>query len=282
MAQPIDPTRTTGIHTRLRQAKPGAYYFTLSSGLQRMAATPADARNPRGARFQVAFENGVVETRADDYKDTWKHELLKFEREDLPYDDKRDFDVTVPTGARALPWNGLGGTVLSGSDFFLLRLDGMLELNGRLTIRAEPDECLIDMVYSGIVDLNAHVAKTSSTKPKGDANDDKLTEAKVSQVFVDFVSGKLSLRASTIPVQLTTTFEVATGPWSKTEGEDTTWIEDRYLERQRFVWRYEALARKQFVAVGDLHFATAGPLPAATGLDVAVLDLEALTREVRW
>jgi hypothetical protein len=55
-------------------------------------------------------------------------------------------DAGLPT------WNGLEGDIVSGADFVLFRIDGVLRLDGRITIRAR-DGILIDAAYNGLVDL---------------------------------------------------------------------------------------------------------------------------------
>jgi Protein of unknown function (DUF3237) len=49
-------------------------------------------------------------------------------------------------------WSGLAGTVVSGGDFYLVRTDGVLELDGRVTIESD-DHVIIEALYNGLIDL---------------------------------------------------------------------------------------------------------------------------------
>ena len=268
------------------QYPPQDYFFSVDAALRRIGDEPRDARNPRGARFQVVFQNGSnpsVITVPAAFKAAWGYDYKPFLFETYKdRDDETQKRVIVPEKAFERPWNGLEGSILGGGDFFLVRSDGVLELDGRVTLRADPDDTLIDIVYRGVVDLARYAKNIDLPQARSieDAEKRRLaTEARVSEAFERFINGSLELEGEQadpeLPVMLTATCELATGPWSEVEGEDTSWVKDRYLRLQEYVWRYEVLTRQQFVGRGKLVFAPfqVGRLPNAQRI---IMDFTAL------
>lgn len=136
----------------------------------------------------------------------------------------------------------LRGFIQSGGDFMLIRHDGVLELDSRLTICAH-DGPLIDMVYRATVDLIPLFGGNAKRKLL-DFNADQSTD--------------ISLRAHV-------SFETASGPYLS-EGEDVSWVKKRYSQNLERAKRYEPLARNVHLGVGKLSFR--GNLPSAIELEV--------------
>lgn len=277
------------------------YYFSIDAALRLASSSPPDVRNPRGARLQVVVQNGRVFTMAEKYERSWQarpidflqlrgaepaapgDEVMLTHAREILQGEQRNKEVASLADAHARSWNGLDGEILGGGDFFLVRSDGVLELDGRVTIRALPDGTLIDAVYTGLVDLT----RIASGQPLEELRREmrfrdrqRETEARVSLVFEDFINGRLNVRPQYVgddrrlrlPVRVSGRFELATGPWSTMEGEDTTWVKDRYLRLQKHVWRYEVLTREQFTSEGNMYFDpfTPGQLPSPRRIELDV------------
>ncbi len=129
-------------------------------------------------------------------------------------------------------WMGLQGHIVSGSDWALIRTDGVLEITGRLALQSadDPDYALLTMTMAGSVDLDA----SGTSGPPGSTLD---------QRFVDAV-GK------GIPMALATTFEAGrTAP---------SWAPDRMKRQAAGFWKYARLTRAQFITVGNVKSAPHG------------------------
>ncbi len=107
----------------LSRAAGGGYYFTLESKL-RVVEPDKLIRRPGGMRVSVVYDAGAINPAVRTRTDI----------------------------SHAPNWRGLSGAIVSGADFLLFRLDGVLELDGRITMRAT-DGTLIDATYKGLVDL---------------------------------------------------------------------------------------------------------------------------------
>jgi hypothetical protein len=136
-------------------------------------------------------------------------------------------------------WQGLTGSTRSGGDFMLLRKDGVLELDGRITIKAENGP-LIDLVYRGNVDLlNIKLFKDLGDKAYG-----------------FFLQQKPSFD---LPLSVHVAFETASGPWLE-EGEDMSWIKNRYRDHIDNSAMYQGLTRHTFMGRGSLRFEVGKPV----------------------
>lgn len=178
------------------------------------------------------------------------------------------------TAQRERDRSAVEGTILSGGDFALLRLDGVLELDGRMTLKTH-DGVLVDAAYSGIVDLDR--GGKVDTLICDAVNDEKLNEqvhAAETQIFESHADGKI--KAASTPILLCVSFETASMPWTTAPGEDLSWVKDRYIGHRRKFWQYRRLARRPFIAAGNLH--CVGSFPnGITGIDVDILALKART-----
>lgn len=266
-----------------RQQNETVYYFSFMSDLRPLNANSLQIRHPQGARCQVAFggsEKDNVVTNPELFAATWQRSPLhdKFKNvaaRDQDRDEHSKPRITIPSDADPV-WNGLKGKTLGGGDFILVRSDGVVELDGRFTLRAEPDDTLIDVVYNGLIDLTEYVEEhpPGEGEWQGSGMDRNLAcEARTSKVFEDFTMGRARLRyrdkkGPLLPVQCGIIFELATGPWSDSAGEDTSWMKDRYRALQENVWRYQVLTRHRFEGVGHINFEDGVPAPKHISIDV--------------
>ncbi|HKQ70038.1 MAG TPA: DUF3237 family protein [Polyangiaceae bacterium] len=237
----------------------GDYCFSLSSDLWVPDPSPTRA-GPFGYRFHVLYKEG---------------------------------DVTMTEG-RSVPlgWTGLKGKLLSGADFLLVRSDGVLALDGRVTLRSD-DKVLIDALYTGSVDL-IELLDEPYLLERGRRLDENGPESKSEAYRAldadfqrDFLRSLVPIhekyvvvdsRATCIriPLRVEMRFETASGPYPDAPGEDMSWIKKRYLKHQESFFKYRLLVRRQFVGVGHLTCAYAlgtPPLARSIGFDVFELGV---------
>lgn len=221
------------------------YYFTIESPLTALRVKRSDAGGPRGTRIHVSYgKSQGVKTIRESYEESWGVSLVQ--------DPKRPDKLAY---ARERAWSGIDGGVLSGADFLLARLDGVLELDGRVTIRAK-DDTLIDATYWGLVDLERDwvnpVLQFERPVPADVPKKGVPQEAATSPAYLAFIQGQLD---GELRVHLCLRFETNTGPWaSSAESEDTTWTRPSRLKHERNVWKYRELVRQQFYGAGTIRF----------------------------
>lgn len=146
-----------------------------------------------------------------------------------------------------LEWQGIEGTILSGTDWATVRSDGVISFDGRATIRTD-DEFLIDAVVSGVVDLRPR------TTP--------MTRNKSREVYTDWLNGGLK---HAIPVSLAVHFEAAENVES--------WANNKIKKASEAYWKYERLVRGNFVALGDMTLQNTAYSPIST----LILDIYEVT-----
>jgi hypothetical protein len=110
-------------------APPGLRYcFTVDAPL-RVPEPIRLAKGPEGTRINVVYnQNSQVTTDPVRLQKSWERTPIRPK------------------------WSGLAGTIVSGGDFYLVRTDGVLELDGRVTIVSN-DGVIIEASYNGLVDL---------------------------------------------------------------------------------------------------------------------------------
>jgi hypothetical protein len=116
-------------------------------------------------------------------------------------------------------WLGFDAKVVSGSDWLLVRDDGVAELSGRVTFKSkdQPDEALVNMVVAGAVDLNA-------------APGVQLAQTLATAVKIG------------LPFAVAATFEAGrTAP---------SWAPSGMQRQAAGFWKYQPLTRAQFLLVG--------------------------------
>jgi hypothetical protein len=242
------------------------YYFSVKSDLMVLSARRSDASGPRGTRIHVTYGgDSVVTTDAGYYQKSWGHALLPGCKDPAQITDENE------NHWRRRGWNGIEGKVLSGADFLLARLDGVLEFDGRVTIRAK-DETLIDATYWALVDLERDWDDPSmrTEAPLAVPTTEGPQEAAASPGYLKFVAGKLSGK---LRVNLCVHFETNTGPWaSSPEAQDSAWTKKSRLKHERNVWKYRQLVRRQFYGTGTITIELdTDRLPSPKRIDIDVL-----------
>lgn len=258
------------------------YYFTVDAKLEVLEAPAGEARGPRGTRIYAIYSSpSPIETNASRYERSWDRPLPQ------GYAEPKKFEpLYIEPGKEAAEaggnskyvelakekaewqrfgWTGLTGEILSGADFLLVRPDGVIELDGRITIRAK-DETLIDAVYRGLIDLQKHFGADGAERSGG------KTEAAVSAAYASFVEGEFPL--DVFPVQLSISFETNTGPWSTEDAEDSTWTKPSQARHRGNVWKYAGLVRRTFSGFGTIKFGMqSGRVPHPTAIDFDIIEL---------
>jgi len=250
------------------------YRFSVTSELSTLGADPSAVVGPRGTRMQVVYgQTSRIEFLAAKCsvpavaarpKQDRDHYLDLYQAGPTVKQDRRDKLKAEQEAWLSGGWQGLEGTVLSGGDFLQIRADGVIELDGRVTLRAS-DDTLIDASYAGLIDLEAFDPAFSLKNP-----DDQL--ARVSLAYQRFVGG--TFPATNLPLKLFITFDTSTGPWSTENSEDTTWTKPSQLRHRGNVWKYAELVRRQYVGEGEIVFEhTPGSLPKPVRISVDVYDV---------
>jgi hypothetical protein len=130
----------------------------------------------------------------------------------------------IPSGSPPDIWLGFDAKLVSGSDWVLIRTDGVAELSGTFAFKSIdlPDEALVAMEISGSVSLGQERDKS----PR-----DRFVEA------IKQPSGGLHFAAAA-------TFEAGL--------EAPSWAPDRLKRQAAGFWKYAQLTRSEFLAVGDV------------------------------
>jgi hypothetical protein len=140
-----------------------------------------------------------------------------------------------------LEWFGLDGTVLTGSDWAVVRSDGVAEFSGRLTLKSsDSDHALIGCLVGGVADLVSPVP-FDPTKPLPRPSSRALA-------IDDWIKGDVS---DHLPLLLNVTFDSSKGA--------QPWAPRRYIEQDRGFWKYARLTQGQFVAVGTAYVKAGKP-----------------------
>lgn len=151
------------------------YMFSVKAEL---AAYPI-GETPAGFRIDVEYLHGEVKTNSKRYFDSWdyllpanalaldderKHEWLVTQRHEKSQPDR---DAKAP----GVDWFGLEGAVVSGSDWLLVRRDGVIEIDGRMTLQEKTGDgqggALINAQLSTVLDLARPDPRPAPPRPKG-------------------------------------------------------------------------------------------------------------------
>jgi hypothetical protein len=147
-----------------------------------------------------------------------------------------------------LPWFGLAGDVVSGSDWILLRNDGVAELSGRFTLRSsDEDHALIDAVATGIVDW----ASPAVTPLRADT----------------FSTAAMASGGTSRPLLVSATFDAT--------GAAQSWAPSGLVAQASGFWKYQRLTQGQFIAVGTATLGQ-GKVDTITGVKLKVYELRPL------
>lgn len=265
-SRPAPPDQPGWFNQRVEQI----YYFSIQSQLSVRKPEKLGV-GPSGARLHVVYDaNGSK---------VWT--------------DPAKLALNGPEDKDPFRWRELEGQIQSGGDFVLARLDGVLELDGRITIRTQT-QSLIDAAYEGVVDLASCIPGQPDSVTEGiELTDDRdagnkagpiparsvrphdrppvrVKSAEVSRVlqqresnvfrsFLDKRIPEVTDKPVDVPVVLRVSFEAASTPATNEPGEDLSWVKKRYREHEVNFWRYRRLVRKSFVAIGSLQFRAPGP-----------------------
>jgi hypothetical protein len=226
------------------------YFFTLNP---RLESRPV-GEVPGGYRVDLFYveSESTVKTDPKHYAaqwlkgtgtktEKWSYERIKQAREKATAPLGEEFEDRQSKDASRLDWFGVDGKVASGADWLTVREDGVATFDGRITLRAD-ESFLIDAVISGVVDLRGDA-------PMPEASDKRST------FYEQWLLGTLP---PTIPVVLPVKFEAA-----KTPGN---WASDALRKASEGYWKFERLARGQFLAAGSitLQNARCSPISSAT------------------
>jgi len=181
---------------------------------------------------------------------------------------RKNKQIDPPQGIKAMNggWEGLEGRVVAGSDWATARTDGVIEFNGRLTLRTnekklaeskaaaptppaaaapeeeddDDDSLLINLFVSGVVDSVVNI---------GDPTEDRT--ARIIKLHA------LPARPP-LPIALAVRFELAqaTEPWLAKE-----------LPQTRFE-KYAQLVQSPFVACGFVQFRPGEQVPSSIEVDI--------------
>lgn len=245
------------------------YFFTVSSPLSALRVKPGEAQGSRGTRVHVSYgAESSITTRPEDYRESWQ--------EDLPKEENHSSEKPL----LAKDWCGMGGGVLSGADFLLVRADGVLELDGRVTLRAN-DGTLIDATYWGLADLERDLVDENGDKvvfsEERTLAREPSSEAATSPAYLKFVSGQLK---GTIGLNLSIRFETDTGPWTTSaEAQDATWTQPARKNQGQNAHKYRILVRGQFCGFGKMTLGSnSGGLTSPSNIQIDVYSLKATPR----
>lgn len=150
-------------------------------------------------------------------------------------------------------WKGLNGSVVSGNDWLTVHVNGVIRMNGRVTLAARTHArrpFLIDMLYAGMIDL-AQGPSAHNTRD-GKAQYERWRAGEL---------GGVTLRPT-----LAITFELAHGTeaWAKKEDQSP---EADYI-------RFARLSRAQYVATGSAQLGD-GPYSLINRLQLTVCEVQA-------
>ena len=241
------------------------YFFSIDARLDGNAVGDV----PGGFRMDIAYEEGGrVSTDGEKYFRAWieKNPNLKdwwTAIEGLPevgvlVDSRQAYDAIAalrklgkfdPYGPEVrsrhgdhkpeLEWFGIDGEILSGGDWTIVRHDGVVRFEGRMTIRSsDEDRALLDTCLTAVVDLR-HRAK------------DSIQDG--GSIYRRWRSSGFD-KGREVPVVFAMTFESA-------QHAVPSWAPKRYARQAEHYWKYARLARGQFVAVGTVALDTAALSP---------------------
>jgi|HubBroStandDraft_4_1064222.scaffolds.fasta_scaffold70523_1 hypothetical protein len=137
-----------------------------------------------------------------------------------------------PSAFATIGWYGLDALLLSGSDWAIIRSDGVAEFNGRLILRSkDADGGLVSVAAGGPVDFVAVLGLPNIT-----------TVVSSPSQGLQAVLNKLQTGVPPAAVLIAATFDAS--------GDAQPWAPPRMKREAKDFWKYAVLTRGQFVAVG--------------------------------
>jgi hypothetical protein len=141
-----------------------------------------------------------------------------------------------PPAMATLGWYGLDAELLSGSDWAIIRSDGVAEFTGRLTLRStDSDEGLLSVTAGGPVDLLTVMGGVIGAVPP--------SPSQGLQTVLNAVQGG---QLAPAPVLMAATFDAA--------GVAESWAPKRMKRQADGFWKYKILTRSQFAGLGHVAF----------------------------
>jgi hypothetical protein len=239
--------------------QPGTrYYFSFTAELDPLSIDPITV--PGGTRVHVNYSNSVVNTDASLYQTAWgippdpsrgdvDDELKEQIQEQLqkkPDDRPRIADLlrlareqgvgALETAAQEssqknVPpfWTGISGTILSGRDAVLVRQDGVAVYDSRFAISA--NGFVIDVRAAATIDLMRALGVNSGAA-----------------AYEHFRRGDRAPRNGSLRMKMWFRFEPSSGA-----GDAARYAAPRYVLQSLSSWKYEPLARGQFIGNGKLQ-----------------------------
>lgn len=246
------------------------YFFSFSAELDTTSVPPTQVAG--GTRVHVNYKNGAVITDPTLYRHSWGtapaaatgdvSQALR-ERIELELGEKPEARVSImdllkrarQEGQAALDagkkgssqpdsrffWPGMAGKILSGRDTVLVREDGVAVYDSRFAISA--DGFVIDARAAGTIDFMRALA---TAKDGPDAYDQYRTN-------------RGHPHGSRLEMKMWFRFEPACDP-----GEAARYAAPRYVLQSLGAWKYEPLARGQFIGIGSITVDKARNWPART------------------
>lgn len=146
----------------------------------------------------------------------------------------------------------LTGVLLSGSDWALVRTDGVALFDSRVTLSFDTEDgpYLLDSTLSGMVDIGEHA-------PKG------LSDSEIFDMFVRGADPSVTEWYVAFAVR----FEGSSGPMP---GDDTSWLPKHLASSIKQFPLFRPLLRQQFSAIGAISVRP-GPYYPPTKLDLTVV-----------
>ena len=200
-----------------------------------------------GYRVDIDYQVGKVTTDWDLYKKCWEALFPKYVTDKNPSDEEKKKRIDSLVFQESLPfnpkkddpkfdWYGLEGQLVSGSDWLLIRRDGVAELNSRVTLQ---EQTVKDQGRSaGGALINTELATAADLwTPQGDPKSERRPAG--SEVYDQW---KASKRLESLRFTMATRFKLAQAsqPWAGTAFNSTGSF-----------WRFESLPRYQYIAEAE-------------------------------
>jgi hypothetical protein len=231
----------------LEEAMALKYLFSLSCD---SISSEYAGELPAGSRVHIRYSGGELSTNPELYERDWLQGLRDLHPRyaqrviDVPPHQRADEIQKLIAACKksnelealkaAVPknfWTGLDGSILSGIDWALVRTDGVVSFDARLTLSArtgDDSDFLIEGLMSGAVDLNPAAEHTIAANRK---------------IYADWKSGLL---ADELPLALGVRFE-ATGAAPPDASPE-------YQRKVEHFPRFMRLTRCQCLATGKIFF----------------------------
>jgi hypothetical protein len=227
---------------------------------------------PAGSRVHVRYGAGTLKTVQAEYEPAWIQPLSRLEKlsddqkaalaelgsqqtPDLRVAKLAELSQRLPDAAKRI-WAGIEGTVVRGIDWALVRKDGVVTFDGRVTLKAteppnagNPDGFLIDALISGAVDLDPTAPATADA---------------AAAIYNSWKTG--TLNPHVINVALGVRFEASGAPPADASAD--------YQRKTKSFPRYMRLTRRQCLGAGTLTLGQGTPASPIQKLQLKVYEYD--------